>query len=68
MRTAADSEGLMWQLLHTFLVEERGPTAIEYALIAAFVAIAIIAALIILGGALGNIFGYMGNTVNNVPT
>ena len=58
----------MWQLLHTFLVEERGPTAIEYALIAAFVAIAIIAALIILGGALGNIFGYMGNTVNNVPT
>ena len=58
----------MWQPLHTFLVEERGPTAIEYALIAAFVAIAIIAALIILGGALGNIFGYMGNTVNNVPT
>ena len=58
----------MWQLLRTLLVEDRGPTAIEYALIAGFVAIAIIAALIILGGALGNIFGYMGNTVNNVPT
>ena len=58
----------MWQLLRTFLVEEMGPTAIEYALIAAFVAIAIIAALIILGNALGNIFGYLGNTVNDVPT
>ena len=55
----------MWDRLRTLLVEENGPTAIEYGLIAALVAVAIIAALIILGGALGNIFGYVGNTVNN---
>jgi Flp pilus assembly pilin Flp len=54
--------------LQALAVEENGPTAIEYALIAAFVAIALITALILLGGALSNIFGYMGNTVNNVPT
>ncbi len=58
----------MGQSLHTLFADESGPTAIEYALIAAFVAIAIIAALILLGGALSNIFGYMGNTINNVPT
>jgi Flp pilus assembly pilin Flp len=46
--------------------DENGPTAIEYALIAAFVAIALITALILLGGALSNIFGYMGNQVNQV--
>jgi Flp pilus assembly pilin Flp len=57
----------MWNQLYALAAEENGPTAIEYALIAAFVAIAIIAALILLGGALANIFGYVGNSVNNVP-
>jgi len=42
-----------------------GLTAIEYGLIAALLAVLIVAALILLGGALGNIFGYTGNTVNN---
>jgi pilus assembly protein Flp/PilA len=58
----------MWDRLRALLVEESGPTAIEYGLIAALVAVAIIAALILLGGALGNIFGYVGNTVNNAGT
>jgi pilus assembly protein Flp/PilA len=55
----------MWDRLQALVVEENGPTAIEYGLIAALVAVAIIAALILLGGALSNIFGYVGNTVNN---
>jgi Flp pilus assembly pilin Flp len=54
--------------MYEMAVREDGPTAIEYALIAGFLAIAIIAALILLGGALSNIFGYMGNTVNNSTT
>lgn len=50
----------LWELV----TEERGPTAIEYALIAALVAVVIIAALIFLGQALSNIFGYIGNQVD----
>ena len=55
----------MWERFRALGVEESGPTAIEYGLIAALVAVAIIAALTLLGGALSNIFGYVGNTVNN---
>lgn len=39
-----------------FFREEEGVTAIEYGLIAALVAVAIIAALVALGGGLTNIF------------
>ena len=39
-----------------FLKEENGVTAIEYGLIAALIAIAIIAALIAVGGGLNTIF------------
>jgi pilus assembly protein Flp/PilA len=55
----------MLQQLRALVTDDNGPTAIEYGLIAALVAVAIIAALILLGGALANIFGYVGNTVNN---
>jgi len=40
-----------------FLREEDGVTAIEYGLIAALIAIAIIGALIAVGGGLNTIFG-----------
>ena len=59
------AEAIRWERSRALIVEEDGPTAIEYGLIAALIAVAIIAALILLGGALSNIFGYMGNTVNN---
>jgi pilus assembly protein Flp/PilA len=64
MHSSNRREAAMRQLSQLVL-DENGPTAIEYGLIAALIAVAIIAALILLGGALGNIFGYMGNTVNN---
>jgi pilus assembly protein Flp/PilA len=42
--------------LLSMLKDESGATAIEYGLIAALVAVAIIAALSLLGGELGNTF------------
>jgi pilus assembly protein Flp/PilA len=44
------------EMLLRFLKEEDGVTAIEYGLIAALIAIAIIAALIAVGGGLNTIF------------
>ena len=54
----------MLNKVRALVVEEAGPTAIEYGLIAALVAVAIVVALIFLGGALSNVFGYVGNEVN----
>ena len=45
--------------------EESGPTAVEYGLIAALIAVVIIAALIFLGGALSNTFNYIADEVNS---
>jgi pilus assembly protein Flp/PilA len=55
---------LVFGRILTLAHDESGPTAIEYGLIAALVAVAIIVALILLGGALSNVFGYVGNQVN----
>jgi pilus assembly protein Flp/PilA len=43
-------------MLQMFLKDESGATAIEYGLIAALIAVALIAVLTALGGALNNIF------------
>jgi len=48
-----------------FLKEEDGVTAIEYGLIAALIAIAIIAALIAVGGGLNTIFGRVVDALTN---
>jgi pilus assembly protein Flp/PilA len=55
----------MKDLMKRLIVEEGGVTAIEYALIAGFVAVVIIAGLLILGPALSNFFSYIGTTVNS---
>jgi pilus assembly protein Flp/PilA len=47
---------------------EEGIVAIEYVLIAALVAVAIVAGATFLGGELNTFFGYVGNTVNNAMT
>jgi len=44
-------------MFNTFLRDERGATAIEYALIAALVAVAIIVAVEQLGVSLGSLYG-----------
>ncbi len=46
-----------------FLRDERAATSIEYGIIAALVAVAIIAALIFLGDSLNNIFNTVGNSL-----
>ena len=51
----------MISTLKTFMKDENGATAIEYGLIAALVAVAIVGALTTLGGSLTTMFG----TVNS---
>jgi pilus assembly protein Flp/PilA len=50
-----------------WLRDETGAVAIEYALIASLVSVAIVAALISIGGDLGNVFHVVGNGFNTVP-
>jgi pilus assembly protein Flp/PilA len=52
-------------LFTRFLKDESGATAIEYGLIAAIVSVAIIAALQLVGGQLGNVFNYIGNSLKD---
>ena len=51
-----------------FLADESGATAIEYGLIAALIAVAIIAALTALSGNLQNTFNYIGNQLATAST
>ena len=48
-----------------FLQEEEGATAIEYALIAALIAVAIIGALTTVGGDVSSLFNKVGNELNS---
>ena len=43
-----------------FLRDERGATAIEYGMLAAMIAIALIGSFVVFGGALNNLFGTNG--------
>ncbi len=51
----------MKTLFTRFAADESGATAIEYGLIAALIAVAIITALNTLSGKLQNTFNYVGN-------
>ncbi len=48
---------MLRQLLRKFVADESGATAIEYGLIAAGIAVAIIAAVGLLGDSLSGLFG-----------
>lgn len=52
-------------MLTRFFKDESGATAIEYGLIAALVAVAIITALTLLGQSLSDMFDTVANTVSN---
>ena len=47
--------------IRRFLRDEEGVTAIEYALMAALIALAIVGAVLLLGGKLANLFNLIGN-------
>ena len=50
-----------------FLQDENGATAIEYGLIAALIAVAIIAAVTTLGTQLSNTFQTVSNSIQGMP-
>lgn len=53
----------MFGLVRTFLRDESGATAIEYGLIAALIAVAIIAGATSVGGNLATTFGNIGTAL-----
>mgnify|MGYP003332890215 FL=1 len=55
-------------MLTRFIKDESGATAIEYGLIAALVAVAIITALTLLGDSLSDMFDQVAATVQNATT
>lgn len=55
-------------LVRRLINDESGATAIEYGLIAALVAVAIIAALTALGTSLDTLFGNVATTVSNAAS
>jgi pilus assembly protein Flp/PilA len=56
------------QSFKRLIADESGATAIEYGLIAALIAVAIIAALNTLSGNLQNTFNYVGNQLANATS
>jgi pilus assembly protein Flp/PilA len=58
----------MKTLFSRFAADESGATAIEYGLIAALIAVAIITALNTLSGKLQNTFNYVGNQLATATT
>lgn len=54
----------MHVFISRFLDDDAGATAIEYGLIAAIMAVAIIAAMSTLGGSFGSAMNNMGNRMN----
>jgi pilus assembly protein Flp/PilA len=55
------------QIIRTFLYDEEGVTAIEYALIAALIAVAIIAAVTLVGTDIAAIFTNISTRLQAVP-
>ncbi len=58
----------MTHLFKRFAQDESGATAIEYGLIAALVAVAIITALTTLGGELTSTFSFVGDELDDART
>jgi pilus assembly protein Flp/PilA len=54
--------------LHRFVLDDSGATAIEYGLIAALIAVAIIAAATTLGGSLSSLFNRISGKLNSAAT
>jgi pilus assembly protein Flp/PilA len=53
-------------MLLTFLADERAATAIEYGLIAALIAVAIIGAMMTVGSSLQSVFNFTSNKATTV--
>lgn len=53
----------MFALTQKFIADESGATAVEYGLVAALISVAIVGALTVVGGDLGNVFNGIGDTL-----
>lgn len=58
----------LWKNIQQFLRDEEGVTAIEYALIAALIAVVIIAAVTFVGNEVSDTFNTVGTTLQNATT
>ena len=58
----------MSKILARFSKDESGATAIEYGLIAALIALAIVSGATALGSAIGNLFDDIGTSLGGVDT
>lgn len=54
-------------MLKKFFNDENGQGMVEYGLIIALVAVAVIIAITALGGSIGNIFNKTASKINDVP-
>ena len=61
----SDHMKAMWNNIQKFLRNEEGVTAIEYALIAALIAVVIIAAVTFVGNEVNETFTTVGDALNN---
>ncbi len=58
----------MDDLLRWFAVDESGASALEYGLVVGLIALVIIAGLTLAGGALNNMFTFIGGQISNVQS
>ena len=58
----------MWNLLRAYRADEEGAAAIEYALIAALIAIAIVVGATLLGGGMNQFFTSLGTYVTQLAS
>jgi len=58
----------MSALVRQFMSDESGQGLVEYALIIALVAVGLIAILLVLRNAIGNVFNNAATQLNNAPT
>ena len=56
------------ELIKRFWKEEEGPTAVEYALMVALIAVVIIVAAYFLGTTVANKFNYVAGAIESPPT
>lgn len=56
------------EMIKNFMQEEDGVTAIEYGLIAALIAVAIVGAVRTVGTDLANVFGNVSNCLKNLAS
>ena len=55
----------MFEVLKTYRDDQSGASAIEYALLAALVGVALIAGVTSFGNGMTNMYGYLANEVGN---